>query len=157
MGAMGRKKTEQQSESKGSDTAVPDTEGPASVSANRMIVSWFEIPVHDMARAVAFYSHVLSVEMEMTQAGDYSMAAFPEGPGGVGGALVEGPGSVPSHEGTLVYLNAGDDLDATLALVEEWGGRVIMGKTPVGDAGCFALFIDTEGNKVALHSDEGVQ
>ncbi|MFT4647575.1 MAG: putative enzyme related to lactoylglutathione lyase [Planctomycetota bacterium] len=154
---MGRKKKEPKSEANSPDSVAPIKAIRASDSTDRMIVSWFEIPVLDMTRAVDFYRHILSVEMEVTQAGDHSMAAFPQGPGGVGGALVQGPGSVPSPAGTLVYLNAGDDLDAALELVADSGGRVIMEKTPVGDAGCFALFIDTEGNKIALHSDEGAQ
>lgn len=126
----------------------------AATDASRedAVVSWFEIPVLDMARAVRFYGHVCAVEFEVTETGEHAMAFFPSGDGQVGGALVAGPGCVPSGAGTLVYLNAGDDLERALAQVEEAGGRVVLGKTQLGDAGYFALFIDTEGNKLALHS-----
>ncbi len=118
------------------------------------MLSWFEIPVLDMVRAVAFYSRVFSIEMEVTENGEHAMAYFPCPGEGTGGALVKGPGSVPSGTGTIVYLNAGDDLADGLMQIEDAGGRVIMGKTALGEAGFFALFIDTEGNKLALHSNE---
>lgn len=123
-----------------------------SMPVEDSMIRWFEIPVLDMARAVAFYGHVCSVALEVTENGDHAMAFFPHEPGNVGGALVAGPGCVPSGSGTLVYLNAGDDLIKALRHVEEAGGRVVLGKTVLGDAGYFALFIDTEGNKLALHS-----
>ncbi len=118
------------------------------------LVSWFEIPVHDMERAVEFYNLVFSVELEVNLSGEHAMAFFPTAEGAVGGALVKGPGSIPSGTGTLAYLNAGSDLPAVLALVEQAGGRVVMGETTLGDAGHFALFLDTEGNKLALHYNE---
>ncbi|MDF1799682.1 MAG: VOC family protein [Planctomycetota bacterium] len=116
------------------------------------VIRWFEIPVLDMARAVAFYNQVCSVTLEVTENGDHAMAFFPHATGNVGGALVAGPGCTPSGSGTLIYLNAGEDLLKALSCVEEAGGRVVLGKTVLGDAGYFALFIDTEGNKLALHS-----
>jgi predicted enzyme related to lactoylglutathione lyase len=74
-------------------------------------------------------------------------------PSVVGGALVRGPGVAPSKEGTLVYLNGGADLDVILARVQPAGGVVETPKTAIGnDFGFFALFIDSEGNKVGLHS-----
>lgn len=39
-----------------------------------------------------------------------------------------------------------------LERVQQAGGRVVMGRTLIGgDAGSFALIIDTEGNRLALH------
>jgi predicted enzyme related to lactoylglutathione lyase len=71
----------------------------------------------------------------------------------VGGAIVHGDGGSPSTNGTLVYLNGGDDLSPMLGRVEEAGGTVVVPKTEIGnDFGFFAHFIDTEGNKVGLHS-----
>jgi predicted enzyme related to lactoylglutathione lyase len=84
---------------------------------------------------------------------EYSMAMFPADKG-IGGAVVMGQGSVPSETGSLIYLNAGRDLQVVLDRVPEAGGRIIMGKTFISeDSGYFALFIDTEGNKLALHSE----
>ncbi len=118
----------------------------------RHYVSWFEIPALNLQRAVGFYNYIYGIEMETMETNGYSMALFPAD-NGIGGAIVVGEGSTPSETGTLVYLNAGIDLDPVLGRVEAAGGRVILGKTLISeDDGCFALFIDTEGNKLALHS-----
>lgn len=117
-------------------------------------VNWFEIPAHNLSRAVSFYNHIYGIEMETTEMNGYAMALFPASKG-IGGAVVQGQGCVPSDAGTLVYLNGGKDLHDVLSRVEEAGGRVVMGKTPINeDVGYFAIFIDTEGNKLALHSKE---
>lgn len=114
-------------------------------------ISWFEIPVYDIHRAAAFYNALFGIEMEISLNGEFAMAYFPADEG-VGGALIAGPGCYPSDTGTLVYLNAGNDLDGVLGRVELAGGRVIMPKTHINDAsGNFALFIDSEGNRLALH------
>lgn len=114
-------------------------------------VSWFEIPVYDIRRAARFYGTLYNMEMEVSVNGEFAMAYFPADKG-IGGALIYGPGCVPSDTGTLVYLNAGNDLDGVLSRVEFSGGRVIMPKTLISEeAGWFALFIDSEGNRVALH------
>lgn len=115
-------------------------------------VSWFEIPVLDLNRALTFYNHIYGFSMEVAESDTYSMAFFPVDTG-VGGALVQGQGCIPSENGPLLYLNGGHNLNNIIDRVEEAGGRVIMTKTLIsGDAGYFAIFIDTEGNKLALHS-----
>ena len=53
-------------------------------------------------------------------------------------------------------MNAGDDMDSILGRIDLAGGRIIMPKTLISDtSGYFALFIDSEGNRLALH--EGVR
>ncbi|HMC96081.1 MAG TPA: hypothetical protein VKG92_00365 [Flavobacteriales bacterium] len=119
------------------------------------LISWFEIPVYDIHRAAAFYNAIYSMEMEVGYNGDFAMAYFPADKG-IGGALIAGPGCIPNDTGVLIYLNAGSDLDSVLGRVELAGGRVIMPKTLISEsAGNFALFIDSEGNRLALH--EGPQ
>jgi predicted enzyme related to lactoylglutathione lyase len=114
-------------------------------------VTWFEIPAYDMLRAKAFYDHVYGIAMETSRVGEFAMAFFPTDKG-VGGAVVQGPGCLPNDTGALLYLNAGEDLELLLGRVAEAGGRVVMGRTLISDgAGWFALFIDTEGNRLALH------
>ncbi len=114
-------------------------------------ISWFEIPVYDIHRAAAFYNALYGIEMEISVNGEFAMAYFPADEG-VGGALIAGPGCYPSDTGSLIYLNAGNDLDSVLGRIELAGGRVIMAKTHINDAsGDFALFIDSEGNRLALH------
>lgn len=115
-------------------------------------ITWFEIPVLNMERATNFYNHIYSIKMETTEMNDYEMAVFPVTTG-IGGALVLGSGCVPSETGSLIYLNGGKNLQPILDKVEEKGGRIIMPKTKISDeAGHFALFIDSEGNKLAINS-----
>lgn len=114
-------------------------------------VSWFEIPATDFDRAVKFYETIFDIELQAMDMPGIRMGMFSAEGGG--GAVVMGEGCVPSTSGPLVYLNGGDDLSVALGKVEAAGGSVVVPKTDIGgDMGYFAVFIDTEGNKVALHS-----
>lgn len=114
-------------------------------------VSWFEIPAYDITRATTFYNAIYNMEMEHAQNGDFFMSYFPADKG-IGGALIQGPGCYPNDTGVLMYLNAGNDIDSIIGRIELAGGRIIMPKTLISDAsGFFALFIDSEGNRLALH------
>jgi predicted enzyme related to lactoylglutathione lyase len=116
-------------------------------------LNWFEIPAVDFDRAVQFYSTILDAKMELVPGMEgIEMAFLPSSEGGVGGAVTKGEGHEPSQIGTLVYLNGGDDLSTVLDRVEAAGGEVALPKTSIGENGFFGLFIDTEGNKVGLHS-----
>jgi len=123
-------------------------------SVFKNFVSWFEIPAYNHYRSVAFYNYIYSIQMNTVELNGFAMSYFPTD-SGIGGAVVTGPGCVPSEVGPLVYLNAGEDLNNVLSKVNEAGGRVVMGKTFLGEsAGYFALFIDSEGNRLALHSQK---
>ena len=116
-------------------------------------LNWFEIPVTEFARAKNFYETVLGTTIATMEMGPIKMGMLSSDPDAVGGALVQGEGSVPSQNGTMVYLNGGDDLAPMLARVEQAGGAVVVPKTEIGNGfGFFAHFVDTEGNKVGLHS-----
>ncbi|HZN35384.1 MAG TPA: VOC family protein [Pirellulaceae bacterium] len=116
-------------------------------------IHWFEIPTRDIQRAVRFYNRVLNTEMAAMDMMGCQMAMFPCEQGvGVGGALVQHEQQAPAAQGTLVYLDGGDDLAVPLGKVEAAGGKVAMPKTSIGEHGFCAMFIDTEGNRVGLHS-----
>jgi hypothetical protein len=116
-------------------------------------LNWFEIPVTDFARAKNFYEKVLGIVIDPMEMGPVTMGMLSTDQNAVGGAIVQGDGGSPSKSGTLVYLNGGDDLTPMLARAEAAGGSVVVPKTEIGnDFGFFAHFIDTEGNKVGLHS-----
>lgn len=116
-------------------------------------LNWFEIPVTDFARARAFYEAVLGRSIPPMEMGPTTMGFLSSDPAAVGGALVHGGGATPSQQGTTVYLNGGDDLAPMLARVQAAGGSIAVPKTEIGgDFGFFAHFIDTEGNRVGLHS-----
>lgn len=118
-------------------------------------ITWFEIPVTDFERAARFYSAIFDFEMFQTQVGPTRMGFLPyeQKEHRVGGAICHGPGYVPSQSGTLPYLNGGSDLNTVLSRVEKAGGKILKPKTFLGeDIGYSAHFVDTEGNKLALHS-----
>ena len=132
------------------------TSSKTTKKKNKLVnfVNWFEIPALNLNRAVSFYNTIYDIKMNVMDMNGYSMAFFPADKG-VGGAVVAGEGCTPSEIGTLVYLNGGKDLSKVLERVTGAGGRVVMEKTLINDdIGYFAVFIDTEGNKLALHSKE---
>jgi uncharacterized protein len=117
------------------------------------MVSWFEIPSSDFARAVGFYKDILGVEIQEMDMFGTKMGMFPSDGENVSGAIVHGEEYKPSSDGVTVYLNGGENLQTILDKVEPNGGTVIVPKTQITEEfGCFAMFTDTEGNKVALHS-----
>lgn len=117
------------------------------------LVSIVEIPTIDFARAVAFYQAIMDTSIEEVDMGGIQMGVLPCEEGSVNVALINGSDYRPSADGTIVYLNAGDDLQIVLDRVEPNGGKLIVPKTEIGpDMGFFALFTDTEGNKLGLHS-----
>lgn len=119
-------------------------------------INWFEIPVKNYERAKKFYTTVLGTEItdhHMPKKNiQYGVFAYDLESKGVGGALVEMDGQVPSSEGSTIYFNGGVDLNLQLSRVEKCGGKVLMPKTNIDENGFIAQFMDTEGNRVALHS-----
>jgi uncharacterized protein len=117
-------------------------------------LSWFEIPVSDFERARTFYSRIFDFDMPVATMGRRRMGFLLHDRGrGIGGAIVKGEGHEPARDGVLVYLCAGQNLDTVLARVVPAGGTIVQDKTEVApDLGFYALFIDSEGNRLALHS-----
>ncbi len=121
-------------------------------------ISWFEIPVSDMDRACKFYSEIMDYKIESYDVtmGDFTttMAMFQFNPeeGEIGGSLVKNQHHNPSNDGVLVYLKGGEDLNGILGKVESFGGKILLPKASIGENGFMAMFLDTEGNKIGLHS-----
>lgn len=114
---------------------------------------WFEIPATKFSRAVNFYRHILDVEMTEETMDGLKMGLFPHSKTSVSDAIIYGMDFKPNKEGSVVYLNGGDDLANALSKIEGAGGQVIIPKTHLGDEiGYIAHFLDTEGNRVGLHS-----
>jgi len=115
--------------------------------------SWFEIPVTDLDRAVAFYEAVFAVTLERDASEGEEAAYFPAGDGPVGsaGALVKGESYVPSIDGTRVYLEFAD-IDGAVERAVAAGGSVLFAPTEVDDT-LVAEIRDSEGNRVALRAD----
>lgn len=117
------------------------------------VITWFEIPVKDLARATRFYELVLDTKLKAEAMEGASMSMFAHSPGGVGGCLVQHAAYEPSRQGTVPYLNANPSIDAALARVNGAGGQISLGKTALPDGlGFYAHVLDCEGNRVGLHA-----
>jgi uncharacterized protein len=120
-------------------------------------ISWFEIPTTDINRAQKFYETIFGISMIPMEMPNIKMRMFPldDMMVQVGGALVDSGGfHKPSvTDGPLIYLNANPDVQNVLDKVEAAGGKIMVPKTAISpEYGNMAVFIDTEGNRVALHS-----
>jgi predicted enzyme related to lactoylglutathione lyase len=118
-------------------------------------LNWFEIPVTDMARAKHFYQVAFSIHMEDMNMPGMEMSGFPMdmGSGKVSGALVKSGDHKPSTDGITIYLNANPDMSDVLQRIQSEGGQILLGKTQITpEVGYMAFFIDSEGNKIGLHS-----
>lgn len=117
------------------------------------LISIVEIPTANFARAVTFYQTILGLAIEEMEMDGNQMGVLPNENGTVNVVLVKGNDYKPTSGGALLYLNAGNDLQPMLDKVEQNGGQVILAKTEISpEMGYFALFTDTEGNKLGLHS-----
>ena len=123
-------------------------------------INWFEIPVSDFDRAKKFYETIFAFTMKEKQVGNARMGFFRHDmeDEGRGGAIVCDPQFyTPSANGTLVYLNCEPHIQEVLDRVITAGGSIIQNKTEVAvtqDLGYWALIMDSEGNRVALHAME---
>lgn len=120
------------------------------------VLNWFEIPVADMNRAVKFYCTIFGWEsMQQMNMDGFDMAVFPMEGNGVGGSLVKGDVYKPTMDGAIIYLNANPDLAIVESKIESAGGKVLVSKKLITEEiGYMAIFIDCEGNRVALHSNK---
>lgn len=121
------------------------------------MVGWFEIPVTDMDRAKKFYDTVFDIEISIHNLDGLKMGWFPVAPDkkGITGSLVEHESYVPSAtDGAVLYFtsaNVANELDRVIAA----GGKILQNKKPIGEGhGFMAVFLDCEGNRIALHSQQ---
>jgi len=118
--------------------------------ANQVV--WFDIPVLDLDRAIRFYSAVLGASVKKEESHGMAMAVLPHQQGDVSGCLFAHGKEKPAAEGPLLYLNAQGRLDEAIAAVELNGGKVLQPKHAIGPYGYRAVILDSEGNRLALHS-----
>lgn len=124
-----------------------------NASHNRAV--WFDIPVADLERAAAFYRSVLAIKVEVMQFGDTAFAVLDHDQGN-GGCLVVAPDEITGKSGALVYLNANGRLREATDLASQHGGSVVEPPRSIGPHGSRAVVLDSEGNRIALHSQGGV-
>ncbi|MBN8673791.1 MAG: VOC family protein [Chitinophagales bacterium] len=119
-------------------------------------ISWFEIGTTDLNRATTFYETIFGIKLNPLDLPDIKMRMFPiDDMMGVGGALVDSGGfhKPSATDGPLIYLNGNPDVQIILDKVEAAGGKIMMPKTEISpEYGNMAVIIDTEGNRIGLHS-----
>ena len=120
-------------------------------------ISWFEIPATDLDRAQKFYEAIFGITLNPMDTPNIKMRMFPldDMMTGVGGAIVDSGGfhKPSATDGVLIYLNGNPDLQNVLDKVEAAGGKIMVPKTEISpEYGYMAVIIDTEGNRLGLHS-----
>ncbi|MBK8700617.1 MAG: VOC family protein [Saprospiraceae bacterium] len=120
-------------------------------------ISWFEIPTADIDRAQRFYETIFDTSLINMDNAAIKMRAFPveDMMTDIAGALVHHDEFYKPSEnaGCLIYLNGNPDLQQVLDRIEAAGGKILVPKTQISpEYGFMAVFLDTEGNRVALHS-----
>ena len=120
-------------------------------------ISWFEIPATDLARATKFYETIFGISLIPMDTPNIKMRMFPveDMMTDIGGAVVDSGGfhKPSATDGPLIYLNGNPDVQKVLDKVEGAGGKIVVPKTEISpEYGFMAVFIDTEGNRIGLHS-----
>lgn len=119
------------------------------------MLNWFEISATDIDRANKFYETIFGFKVQTMEFVGTKMSFFPYDEGKVSGGICCGPDYKPSADGALIYLNANPDLNEVLNRVESAGGKILLAKRQISpEYGYMALFLDTEGNRMALHSNK---
>jgi uncharacterized protein len=116
----------------------------------------FEIPFDDGERARTFYGSTFGWQLMPVPGMDYTMVMTgpgdpeqgPSEPGFINGGMYARTPGFPGTAPTIVV--DVESIDEALRKVEEAGGRIVRGKTPVGDMGSTGYFTDTEGNLIGL-------
>ena len=117
-------------------------------------IQWVEISTTDIERAKAFYAKVFNLEFQYIEMPDSKMYMFGEADKvGSSGCLVQSSANKPSPDGTVVYFVC-EDVGVEASRVEEAGGQLTVPKTDIGEFGFFAQCIDTEGNRIGMHSQK---
>ena len=114
----------------------------------------FELPTDDTERAHAFYRAAFGWQLNSMPQMQYTMVTTtdtdeqgrPAESGGINGGMLARQGPITAPVITIGV----EDLDDALARVEKLGGKVAIGRQPVGDMGFSAYVHDTEGNLIGL-------
>ncbi len=117
-------------------------------------VIYFEIPVHDIERAIKFYKTVFNFDFDKETIDNNEMALFPfaDENSGISGALAKGEIYKPTKDGVVIYFKT-ENIDEAVKLAVSNGGQILYPKTDNG-IGLVAEFEDTEGNRIALYQSK---
>jgi predicted enzyme related to lactoylglutathione lyase len=113
-------------------------------------IVWCDIPAKDLDRAIKFYSDVLGQKVSKETVGEMTFGLLPCSEPNVAGCIITN--AKPSADGPMIYLNCKSRLDEAVATVEKNGGKILEPKHSIGPHGFRAIVLDSEGNRIALHS-----
>ena len=118
---------------------------------------WTDIPVTNLDRAIKFYSAVLAKEVRRLSEGRMEYGLMPHEEQNASGCLVVrgdsgGVDNRPSANGPLIYLSVEGRLDEAVETARKNGGKVLRARQKIGEHGFRAVIIDSEGNRIALHT-----
>lgn len=114
---------------------------------------WFDIPVVDLDRASSFYREVLAIAVDQESFDGFSFSVLEHAEGN-GGCLVPQPDEVSADKGILLYMNVDGRIRDAVEKVLAHGGQVIQEVHAIGPHGVRAIVLDSEGNRIALHSEK---
>jgi predicted enzyme related to lactoylglutathione lyase len=113
---------------------------------------WFDIPVADLDRATTFYAEVLAIKVQKEAFGEFKFSVLDHQDGN-GGCLVIKPDEISADKGIMLYLNADGRIRDAVAKAASHGGKILEEVHSLGPHGFRAVIQDSEGNRVALHSN----
>ena len=116
---------------------------------NRVV--WFDVPVIDLERASQFYASVLNIKVDIEDANGFKFGVLEHGDGN-GGCLVPNAEEVSGNAGILVYYNVDGRIKDAMTKVEAAGGKTVQPVHAIGPHGFRAIVLDSEGNRIVLHS-----
>jgi uncharacterized protein len=124
----------------------------SDLNRNHNRAVWFDIPVSDLDRAASFYQAVLNCGVSTESFEDIRFGVF-EHDQGNGGCLVPMPDHTSRDGGVLLYMNVHGRIRDAIEQSKNLGGEIIDDVHPIGPHGFRAIIRDSEGNRIALHSE----
>jgi hypothetical protein len=117
-------------------------------------IAWCDIPVTNLDRAIRFYSALTGETVTKQEYPGFQIGLLPGTGSEVTGCLyIAKSDNQPSATGPLVYINCSGRLDDAVSQVESHGGKILTAKEKIGNYGYRAVVLDSEGNRIALHSN----
>lgn len=111
--------------------------------------SWCELMTSDPTAAKEFYQQVFGWTMEEMPMEGMTYTVVKAGDRSIGGIMPIPPQAKdsPPYWGTYVTV---EDIDASVKLVKELGGKILVPPTDIPDTGRFCLIQDPQGAMISM-------